>query len=369
MSFLKKLFSSSKDTYQKPIILLEEQSPLCPITAVVEQDNRVAYFYLISEIPHFGTKSCWVRNLIHGTKELDKKAIKKNHPPVQQFIYCNHPEGTKSLSSKDLSIVWTKEGDAAALLESDEIIAIIPTWGGLNNFHGYARDAVGQSPFAWELKNDNVYIERIKNAQKYWKRWSKPSLFQIQQPIILNTYEEYFGECSQYFAIDGDEFPPKGLYLRNGKKTSIFATVGLSLLPLPRIEMHFENHELHNLIELGLMINSTFTVPQLQEISEQISGISAIPHDNITFLAEGHTVNFIFPGRDKFTAVLLVKNLDILPKIQLVDSYNKCVNFLWMIPITQSEREYLMKNKETNILELLNKIGANIFNLKRESII
>ncbi len=370
MSFFKKLFSSSKKTYQEPKILLEEQSPLCPITAIVEQDNRVAYFYLISEVSHFGTKSCWIRNLVPGTKELDKDALKNNHAPILQAKSCNHPEGKKPLNKRDLSIVWTKEGDAAALLENGEIISIIPAWSGMGNFKGYAKDAIEESQFAWELKKENVYIERIREAETYWSKWSaETSLFQLYQPTILDTYEEYFGECSQYFAIDDNKFPPRGLYLRNGEKKSVLATVGMSLIPLPRIEMHFEKHELQNQIELGLIINSVFTSSQLQEISSQISGVAAIPHDNITFLAEGHTVNFIFPEKDKFTAVLLTKKLDILPEIQLGDAYETQVNLLWMVPITSKERKFIMENEDSNFIEMLNGIGENIFNLERENLV
>jgi hypothetical protein len=371
MSFLKKLFSSKEKEFQKAEVLIEEQSPSCPITAIVEQDNRVAYFYLWGpENSNFGVKSCWIRNLNQAPNELEEKLMKKGIPPMLPKKFCKFPEGQEKLNKNDLKIIWTEEGDSAALLVKNEIVSIIPSWGGQNGFYGYAKNCQGQGNFAWELSESNVFIERIEKSIEYWDLWDKElNPFQIQQPIILGAYDETFGNHDKYYAIDGNEWPPKGLYLRKGESKTIFATVGLSLVPMPVVEMYSENRFESNRIELGIILDSVFSEKDIQEIAEWISGQSSIPWDNITFLGEGHTINFKPFNSTKFNSVVLTSRLDILPKPELDDYRDSKVNLLWMIPISKKERNEIMENGSNGILEKLNKIGNKVFSLEREEVI
>jgi hypothetical protein len=371
MSFLKKLFSSKEKEFQKAEVLIEEQSPSCPITAIVEQDNRVAYFYLWGpENSNFGVKSCWIRNLNQAPNELEEKLMKKGIPPMLPKKFCKFPEGQEKLNKNDLKIIWTEEGDSAALLVKNKIVSIIPSWGGQNGFYGYAKNCQGQGNFAWELSESNVFIERIEKSIEYWDLWDKElNPFQIQQPIILGAYDETFGNHDKYYAIDGNEWPPKGLYLRKGESKTIFATVGLSLVPMPVVEMYSENRFESNRIELGIILDSVFSEKDIQEIAEWISGQSSIPWDNITFLGEGHTINFKPFNSTKFNSVVLTNRLDILPKPELDDYRDSKVNLLWMIPISKKERNEIMENGSNGILEKLNKIGNRVFSLEREEVI
>lgn len=289
MSFFKKLFSSKEKEFQKAEILIEEQSPTCPITAVVEQDNRVVYFYLWGdEKTNFGVKSCWVRNLKKAPEQVEKKLMEKGIPPMLPKQFCKYKEGQEKLNGNDLKIIWTEEGDSAGLLLKNEIIAIIPIWGGQNGFYGYAIDCVGQANFAWELKESNVFLDRIYKSEQYWNSWDNElNPFQIHQPLILKSYEEAFGKQDKYFAIHGNVWPPKGLYLKKGESKTIFATVGLSLIPMPTVEMYTENRFESNRIELGIILGSVFSDKEIQEMAEWISGQSSIPWENITFLGEG----------------------------------------------------------------------------------
>ncbi|TPN88880.1 suppressor of fused domain protein [Aquimarina algicola] len=371
MSFFKKIFSSKEKEFQKADILLEQKSPCCPITAIVEQDNRVAHFYLWGpENSNFGVKSCWIRNLKDAPKALEIELMDKGIPPMLPKEFCKFQKGQEKLNKNDLDIVWTEEGDAAALLVKDEIIAIIPIWSGQNGFHGYAKDCLGQGDFAWELTESNVFIERIHKSKEYWNSWNDElNPFQILQPFILDTYDEIFGKHDQYFAIDGNEWPPKGLYLRKGEFKTIFATVGVSLLPMPVVEMYSENRLESNRIELGMICDSVFSENDIQQIAEWISGQTTIPWGNITFLGEGHTIGFIPLHSTKYNSVLLTNRLDILPKPELGDYRESKINFFWMVPISENERNEIMKNGSEVILERLNKIGEKLFSLDREEVL
>ena len=371
MSFLKKLFSSKEKEFQKAEVLIEEQSPSCPITAIVEQDNRVVYFYLWGdERTNFGVKSCWVRNLKEAPEKLEEKLMDKGIPPMLPKQFCKFKDGQEKLNKNDLEIIWTEEGDSASLLLKNEIIAIIPSWGGQNGFYGYAKDCLGQGNYAWELTESNAFLKRIQKSQEYWNSWNNElNPFQIQQPLILNSYNESFGKHDKYYAIDGNAWPPKGLYVRRGESKSIFATVGLSLIPMPTVEMYTENRFELNRIELGIILDSVFSDKEIQEMAEWISGQSSIPWDNITFLGEGHTINFKPFNSKVFSYVLLTNRLNILPNPKLDDYRNSKVNFLWMVPISKNERKEIIDKGSDSVIQKLNKIGEKIFSLQRDEII
>ncbi|ANQ49887.1 suppressor of fused domain protein [Flammeovirga sp. MY04] len=371
MNFLKKLITSYKDKFQKPEILLEEESPTCPITAIVEQDHRVVYFYLYaSQNSNFGMKSCWVRNLVEAPDESEIETMLNGKAPLLPKQFCKFPNGQKPLDAYDLEIIWTEEGDAAALKYQGEIVAIIPSWSGEGDFHGYARDVIGQSNLAWEIGTSNVFLERIEKAKEFWQSWGDDlNPFQIHQPQILKIYEETFGKQDTYYAIDGGKWPPKGMYLRKGTSKNVFATVGVSLVPMPSVEMYFEKSHEVDRIELGLILNSTISESDVQETANYISGQSSLPWNNITFLGEGHTINFKPIQNSIFNAVILTNKLDVLPKPELEDYRSSKVNFLWMIPISEKERIFVMENEKSDIIHRLNKIGNEVFSLDREEVV
>ena len=370
MSFLKKLFSSDSPKREEPVVLLELRSPNCPITAIVEQDNQVAYFYLWGdEDSDFGVKACWIRNLDKAPIDADLKQMEEGVPPMLSETYCKFPEGQIPLQIDDLEIVWFDEGDAAALLEKGEVIAIIPSWAGINGFSGYARDCAGEGEYCWELQSSNILLGRIAKAKEYWQLWDQEiNPFQIIQPQLLQQYENNLGNSDQYFAIDGNEWPPRGLFLKKGEVKDVFVTVGLSLLPMPGVEMYSEHPNEINRIELGLLLNSGLPQAELNLIGSWISGQASIPWKRISWFGNGHTITFNILSNTKMTSVVLVKHLNNLPDIELEDYRDSQVNILWMVPITENERNYIMDNGFELFSEKLNNIGSEIFNIHRNEI-
>jgi hypothetical protein len=371
MSFFKKIFSSENQKRDKSQLLAESRSPSCPITATVEQDNKVAYFYLWGdEGLDFGVKACWIRNLDDAPIEINVKEIKKGIPPMLNKEFCKFANGQKSLEINDLEIVWLEEGDGAALLERNEIIAIIPSWGSIGGFPGYARDCKGQGEYCWELTSWNILEERVKKSKEYWNLWDEEiTPFQIIQPQLLKIYENTLGSSEKYFAIDGKEWPPKGLFLKNGDLRDVFVTVGVSILPMPTVEMYSENPEEINRIELGIILNSGLTQSELDNVVNWISGQAGIPWNRISWLGNGHTITFNLFVNSKITSVILVKDLDVVPHLEIEDYRGSNVNILWMIPITENERNYVINNGSELFLKRLNSIGPEVFNINRNEII
>ena len=371
MGFLKKKSSSKETEIQEAEVLLELQSPACPITAIVEQDNRTVYFYLWgAEESNFGVKSSWVRNLKKATQQLETALMEKGVPPMQTEEFCKHPNGLEKLNKDNLSIIWLEEGDSAALLLNGEVISIIPSWAGQNGFNGYSKEAKGQGDFAWELSDDNALYDRVHASKEFWDAWDlEQSPFNILQPKILDTYNEAFGEQDNYFAIDGNQWPPKGLYLKKGESKTIFATVGLSLIPMPVVEMYTENRFDANRIEFGFLVNSPITDEAVQQIGGWMSAQTTIPWHNITFLGEGHTIEFMSLNSSKLNFVLLTSQLNILPEPNIEKYRNSKTNFLWMVPISEKERQHIVDNGSTTIINELNKIGEEVFSLDRAEVI
>ena len=370
MSLLKKLFGSDATKREKPEVLMELRSPACPITAIVEQDNQVAYFYLWGdEDSDFGVKACWIRNLDEAPINADLKQMEEGIPPMLTKAYCRFSEGQIPLQADDLEIVWFEEGDGAALMEKGEVIAIIPSWAGMNGFSGYARDCVAEGDYCWELKSSNILLERVRKAKEYWRLWDlEVNPFHMIQPQLLQQYEDNLGKSDQYFAIDGNEWPPRGLFLKKGEIKDVFVTVGLSLLPMPVAEMYSEDPNEVNRIELGFLLNAGLSQAELNLIGSWISGQAGIPWRRISWLGNGHTVTFNILERTKMTSVVLVKHLNHLPDIQLENYRDSQVNILWMVPITEKERNFIIDHGFEPFSEKLNNIGSEIFNIDRDEI-
>lgn len=370
MSFLKNILRG-KEKVIEPTVLLEEQSPCCPITAVVEQDNRVAYFYLWGpEESSFGVKSCWIRNLEEAPSEIEFKKIKKGISPMLPKANCVNPSKQELLKKDSLSIVWLEEGDGAALLENGEIIAVIPSWGGKGGFNGYSSSCKGEGEFAWELNQSNEMHQRVEDSKDFWSSWEDEiSPFQINQSKILDVYTEFFGASEKYFAIDDEEGAPRGLYVRQGEQKTVFATVALSLSPMPEVEMYTEDRFELNRIELGLMLNTKHCASRIQDMSKWISGICSLPWKEITFLAEGHTIYFDAFENDRFKSALLTQYVSALAKVEFEKYRQSTINFLWLIPITEKEREFAMEHGSERLIERMNGIGQEILSLDRNELI
>ncbi len=353
-------------------ILIQRHSPSCPIVAVVEQDESLAYFYLFStnESSPFGMKSCWVRNLVTAPEGRDVEAMEKNLPPVLSAPYCKFPKGQKPLAAENLAIVWLEEGDGAALLENGEILTIIPSWSDFKRFMGYARDCKGDSSLCWELTEENVLHERIEKAQQYWKLWNTETHpFTKLQPQTLAIYEKEWGVESKYFAIDGGNWPPKGLYVNEHNAHTIFATLGVSIVPQPQVELYYDEPNNFNRFELALKIKTANLADNgINPIGSNISGTTTIPWNNITWLGEGHTINFEGFNHPNFKAAILTQKLEVLPAISLADYRESKVNIFWLIPITDAERNFAEEHGSDALLVALNMIGEVVFDLARKSL-
>jgi hypothetical protein len=372
---IKDLFIKKKDI--EPRVLIESNSPNCNIQAVVEEDNRCVYFYLFGQ-PEYQEKfmsTCWVRNYEKAPKETDVQAMRDGKAPMLSYDYCSHASGAEKLEPSKLEIVWFEEGDGAALLYNGEILCVIPSWSS-TQCPGYSRDCIKESQFAWPLGNpsSNVLFERIRKAKAFWDNWSDNSWEKIQESY-LSVIEKSIGKYEKYYAIDGGHWPPKAMVTIEKENLTYIITLGVSVIPQPKVEMYYEEPKEFRRFEFGFAIETEVLNKNKNGILSYISAQTSLPWSCLTCLGHGHTIpcDQIWQSSKEFPFILLISSnkTNNLPIIDLPSHGEDPVNLLWMVPITSVEQKYaedndseaLIRNYSKDIDNLWVFRGNNKFNI------
>lgn len=339
--------------------VLKELAPAGDVDAYVEQDERVAYFYLRSADSNFGMRSCWVRNLGGAPAKLDVEGMRKGLPPMLPTPLCRHPSGAPRLEAERLRVVWFEEGDAAALLEDERILAIIPGWSGRDGFSGYARDCLAQSPLCWPLDEKNELHDRVRRSDEYWASWSTdPGPWGETQSAQCEAYSRDLGQHEKYYAIDGDQWPPKAMVRIERPNASILATVGMCLRAQPCVEQYVEDPVAYRRIELATAQGPELAGRYLMAFASYLSGQTQLPWTGHTWLGPFHTIPCdAFGSTEPFAAVLLAPDPPDLPAVALPPFRGDPVNVLWAVPITESEHHYAQRESARELWAKLTAAG------------
>jgi len=340
----------------QPQILLEETSPHGNLEAVVEQDERVAYLYVRAPYrDDLTAKSCWVRNLAAAPEQLDVAGMQQGMAPMLPGEHCLCPEGDAPLEASRLEILWFPEGDGVALLEDGEPLAVIPSWGITGEFPGYARDARGESDLCWGLEGATGIIKRVRAAADYWKTWDEtPAPWPTCQDAFLKDYEGVLGPHTRYFAIDGKNWPPKALIRTDTASGIYLLTLGVSLRPQPQVEMYYEDPSDFRRFEFAACFAPGSREESIRRLANYLSAQSGLPWENITFLGNGHTIPCDAFAEDPdlchFTAVLFIDHPPGAPELNPPRMGNDRVMLLWVVPITESERQMVVEKKSAEFI-------------------
>lgn len=262
---------------------------------------------------------------------------------------CGHDPAGIRLDKKALSILWLEEGDAAALLENGKILALIPGWAWREErFPGYARYAVGTTPFAWALQDAEAALApRVEKSRAYWE--AMEDYWKELQESRLAALEAFFGgPHEQYYAIDGGKFPPKALVTGRREGVRYGFTLGVSALCQPVVEQYWsQDPASHRRIELAFAAREGIPEGRWMAALGRISGMTNLPWGEITCLGQGHTVacGETFPG---FPAVLLLdqRRLEGTAAPDFAPVMGEPVTLLWAVPITQAEYDLAMESQE-----------------------
>lgn len=345
-------------------VVISSVSPNGNIEALVEQYEDCCYFYLHSapetELP---LRTCWVRNLHPAPETLDVARMRAGSAPMLPARRCAHPEGAAPVRAEDLEVVWFEEGDAAALLERGEILAVVPAWSGVKGFEGYARDCIEQDPLCWPLGSPetNVLFERVRQARSWWASWDTADPWASIQEGTIDALERRLGKHTNYYAIDGGNWPPKAMLRFKSNHGVVLATCGVAIRPQPAVEMVVEDPSLLRRIELGMAVDDATFSAAGDNVMRYLSGQTNLPWNNHTWLGPGHTIPcdaFAGTGANgAFTAVLLTPHPDGAPAIGLPRLRGDSVGLLWAIPITEREREFAMAQGSDAVLARLSTAG------------
>lgn len=359
--------------------VLFQTSPYGNLDAIVEHDGRAVYFYLSAgQRPdnRFGMRACWVRNLELGPHVINQEDMEAGIAPMLPRYDCADPQLTRLPTAQSLEVVWLEEGNGAALfelpvagsesdsdLEQSQLIAVIPPWSGLDGFHGYAANCINESTVCWPMPDNPLLMQRIDSAREFWESWgaSTPgadgtsvpaSPFAIQQPQVLANYRKRFGiepGEEKYYAVNGEQFPLRGLLHHRTDRLEVIATAGMSVCPQPAVEMFVDDPANFRRIELALVLPRQKDLDALTPVMEQLSGLSGYPWKELTWFRDGHTCGFKFGD---YSALLLLDDtngsrLAGVDAESLPEFRGDPVNLLWMLPITDSQLKQLKEGELT----------------------
>jgi hypothetical protein len=177
------------------------------------------------------------------------------------------------------------------------------------------------------MPTEKHLFERIDDARRYWVEWEREGLWAEFSDRMIDTLTKVLGqEHSRYFAIDGGEWP-----LDNPA-------------PIRRIE-------------LAAAFDRGCSTDQILRFGSYISAQANYPWRHFQWLGDGHTIpcDSVPPalGGTTFDAVVLSARPSGAPRIDFPRFRGDPVNLLWMMPITQDEREYAMSHSSLELVELM----------------
>ncbi|MEC5147043.1 suppressor of fused domain protein [Chitinophaga sp. 212800010-3] len=356
----------------EPEVLIEQPNDRGTLYAIVEQDDRVVYFYLYpSELlaSKYSPRPCWLRNLKPAPAGKDHAAMQEGMAPMLEAAYCNHPEGKEPLEKERLSIVWMEEGDGAAVLYDGEILGVIPGWSMYEKEYAvsYAADCIGAGEKDQQMplgaRGTNAMYERVDQAIAFWDDWGEASqTWSVLQDKYIKAYEAVFGPLIQYFAIDGGQWPPMAIGKFEHEGMVYLLTLGVAIRPMPWVELLYNDRAPgFRRMEMGMAFKkSEFTDKQIISLGGVMAGLADRPWKQVTWLGEGHTVaNDELPA--PFESIIFSSALYNGPTIALPEVYGDKVNLYWLAPVTKLEREFAHRkpNGGYDLLEKMIQHGLN----------
>lgn len=358
-------------------IIYQETNPYSSFTAFLEEDGRTIYLYMQCENnPEWGIKSVWVRNLIPAPNERNPEDFSQGLAPLLTTEEIFQPEGMPSIQSEDVHFVWTEEGDAVFLFINDIMEAYLPSWSGVENFHGYAKGAKESAITASPLGDSNagVLYDRMMESRKYWEFRSQTDSWSKIQKLRLDYLESKFGTHNKYWSADGGKFPQLGIALFRPEHMpgiKVFATVGMSAQNQPSIELYHKDYETFARIELLL----AFKIPEHSDRSEEwiqhlIGEMIKFPWNTGKWFGHGHTLQMNRKDPDQLyldfnTCILrnisqpnVYANKEGITTLEnLLSENGHPVNYLALIPLSEEEKLVAQTEGSAKIFEKLDAHG------------
>ncbi|PIJ48846.1 Suppressor of fused protein (SUFU) [Erwinia sp. OLTSP20] len=326
--------------------LLEVTNPQQTLIAVVEQDQRTAYFYLWpaqSLRSRFAVRGCWLRNLLPAPLQEDLQAIEQGIPPLLSAADCRTLGAEPPLDAAGLQVIWEPAGDGAALWYQGQLLAVIPGWSlyqqqQVSFSAGCIRENRLTAPLGSASTND--YYARAERHRLFWRDWRDDHLWDSVQRTLLQCYEQQFGESLRYYAIHQDDWPPMAISQHFHQGNWIFLTLGMSIRPMPWVDFLYQDLAPdYRRCELAMAIDAqVMTEENAVHMASALARFAPFPWQQIDWLGEGHTLlsDVAPPGFEGF--ILSATLADEQARFMLPPREGEKVNLLWTVPVTSAER-------------------------------
>ncbi|PSK95672.1 suppressor of fused protein SUFU [Murinocardiopsis flavida] len=346
-------------------VLLDESSPYRSRRLVVEYDGRTTAGYLLD--PRGKVRvPVWLANHEVAPESSDPAGLYAGRAPLMPEAFTKHPHGRSRLGTAGLRAVWFEEGDGVALLDGDGLLAIVPGWAEADRgLPGYARDAIGRSPYAWAL--DDVAAKlwpRVVHAEAYWDWRGASGAWRSVQRSVFGHLSRTVGPPGHYWDVsDGhqplirvSERPPTA-----ERPYTVLSTVGMSGQRMPTLDRYMADTSRYARIELALA-----TTMPAHRAARIFRWLSAFPWRAVTWFGAGHSVKWLDNDEDRAmrgssAAVLLLDDPAPLavgaapPPTAGLTFHGDPVTWLWVVPITRPEHLFA---KEHDSATLLGKLAA-----------
>lgn len=325
-----------------PDLLISETSPYGTRRASLVRGRGDTYLYMEDLVgPQMETVSAvWVAN--HQPAPTDTGELApEGAPPRMGAGGTRHPEGCPGVGDHP-SLVWFEEGDAVAVVDAEGVLAVIPGWGGRDEFYGYSRYARGRSHLAWELTNEarGVLEQKVAESREYWE-WRNSSAWAEIRTAGTNHLERRIGPQDSAWPIGDGSFPEliATRHRIEGERVWVTATTGLSAQRMPGVEQYVDVPDGSTRVELAIA-----RAEPDQAGAELIGALATIPFSRCTWLGEGHTIGGVpgaYPafGPDK-AALLLTASPPPTPGRRVPDLSGLVrrgdpVTYLWVLLIDE----------------------------------
>lgn len=317
-------------------VVLTAGNPYGSRTLLVERDELSSVAYLCSPDGRVHG-AVWLANHHEAPEVVDLSRINEGLPPLMPRANTRHPEGRRPLG--ELTTLWFEEGDGVALYENDELLAVIPGWADMSRgMPGYARDAIGETPFAWSLAEALEGLQpRVSNARSYWQwRHSEGSWASFQQ-FVMGHLDRALGPAGRYWDVSGERLPTVGITERpphGSRPFTVLSTVGMSCQRMPTVEQWIDRPDAYARIELAV---ATHDDPR--DAALLLVWLAQYPWHSITWLGHGHTAKWYhepatFPLGAQYSGVLMLAEAPEMPELSGFGFGGEAVRWLWLVPVT-----------------------------------
>jgi hypothetical protein len=375
-------------------VLLSDTSPYGSRVLDVEYDHVATAAYLRTSDGDT-VAATWVANHQEAPFHADLARLNAGLVPALPSGRTKHPKGRPPLDPRTLEVVWLEEGDGVALMEAGQPLCAIPSWSDTDRgVPGYAREAIGRSPFAFALDDEIDELgPRILQAQAYWKWRRGPGAWEGFQQSLLGHLLSRLGPGGYYWhdvgrqpgrTDPGTPQPPTvpaprpatasvahepivGVSerpARGDRAYNVLTTVGMSCQRMPTVELYEDNAGEHARIELAVAttlpsVRAGRIFPWLAQYPWQ-AVTSFAPGDNVKWYHEART----FPLGPSWEGVLLLDNPNRLegpdaPDLTAFSFGGDPVQWLWLVPITEDERQFGKQEGSDALIERLAREGRS----------